>query len=424
MKLFTYRYLPVNIFLCYTLFVFVALFFGPVKYFGMDYFAVVLFCIAFTTMMLLGFIKGVSGSFYVTPIPVGPKSQKLIYLIIFLAVIIAFKSWFQFIVSGKSLSLAAIGQNYVSSYDGYERGQASIGFSYILVILEHTLTTLCLLVVFSHFGTLKRSIKIMALFVIFSYLVVNVIGSGKQKYLGDILIFLSYSYLIKMAVNNKRISINKIVGYSLLILIFIIIFSFILSSRYSAIGIDSVNISRSLHPLIFWDSDSVLVDILGEEVAFPIGMFLGYFSNGLYGLSLSLHMEFEWTYLVGNSYSLAKIIEVTTSEPGLILANSYPFRAGELGWGLDKWHSAFSWFASDVSFPGVIILGAIFGFFYGRVWKGALSNKNVFSKPIFIYLSLGAIFLYSNNQMFHALSGVLTLAILVVLYFLSRQNTK
>ncbi|MGR2667469.1 hypothetical protein ACUS60_15825 [Vibrio campbellii] len=390
----------------------------------MDYVAVVTFCSAFSLMMLIGFIKGASGRFHVTPMPVGPKSQQLVNVIIFLAVIIAFKSWVQFVISGRSLSLAAMGQNYVSSYDGYERGQASIGFSYILAIFEQTLTSLCLLVVFSHFSTFKRNVKIMALFVVFSYLLVNVIGSGKQKYLGDILIFLSYSYLIKMAINKKKISINKIIGYSVLILIFIMLFSFILSSRYTAIGVDSANISSSLHPLMFWDSDSILIGVLGEEIAFPIGMFLGYLSNGLYGLSLSLHMDFEWTYLVGNSYSLAKIIEVTMSESGLILANSYPFRADELGWGLDKWHSAFSWFASDVSFPGVIILGAVFGFFYGRVWKGSISNKNVFSKPIFIYLSLGAVFLYSNNQMFHALSGVLTFAILIVLYLLSRTSTK
>ncbi|WP_407530739.1 O-antigen polymerase [Vibrio parahaemolyticus] len=424
MKLFTYRYLPVNIFLVYTLFVFIALFSGPVKYFGMDYLSVVSFCSAFAFMMLFGFIKGVSGSFHVNPMSVGPKSEKLINIIIFLAVVVAFKSWGQFIMSGRSLSLAAMGDNYVSSYSGYERGQASIGFAYILAIFEQTLTTLCLLVVFSHFSSLRRSIKMMALFVVFSYLLVNVIGSGKQKYLGDILIFLSYSYLIRMAIYKKQISVNKVIVFAVLVAIFIVLFSFILSSRYTAIGIDSMNISNSLHPLMIWDNDSILIGVLGEEIGFPIGMFLGYFSNGLYGLSLSLHMDFEWTYLVGNSYSLAKIIEVTMSEPGLILANSYPFRADELGWGLDKWHSAFSWFASDVSFPGVIILGALFGFFYGRVWKGAISNKNIFSKPIFIYLSLGSIFLYSNNQMFHALSGVFTFVILVTLYFLSRSPSK
>jgi len=424
MKLFTYRYLPVNIFLCYTIFVYIALFFGPVKYFGMDYLAVVLFCSAFCAMVLLGFIKGASGSFHVVPMPVGPRSEQLINIIIFLAALIAFKSWGQFIMSGRSLSLAAIGENYVSSYDGYERGQASIGFSYILAIFEQTFTTLCLLVVFSHFSALKKSVKILSFFIVFSYLLVNVIGSGKQKYLGDILIFISYSYLVKMAIYKKKIGLNKVLGYIISIFVFIILFSFILSSRYTAIGVDSANIATSLHPLMLWDSDSLLVSVLGEKAAFPMGMFLGYFSNGLYGLSLSLNMDFEWTYLVGNSYSLAKIIEVVFSEPGLILANSYPFRADELGWGLDKWHSAFSWFASDISFPGVIILGVFFGFFYGRFWKGALSNKNVFSKPIFIYLSLGAIFLYSNNQMFHALSGVFTFVTLILLYSLSRPSSK
>lgn len=79
---------------------------------------------------------------------------------------------------------------------------------------------------------------------------------------------------------------------------------------------------------------------------------------------MSLTLPFEWSYFVGNSYSLGRIVEILFSANGAVLDHTYPYRVGQTyGWEFDKWHSMFAWLASDISFPGVVLLAPIFAFF-------------------------------------------------------------
>lgn len=429
MKALSYRYLPLNIFLLYSAFVFSALVFGPVKYYHMDYAKLFSFLLAFIVLFYFGFIFGAKNkniSFRGRENVSITKIKPLFVFFLYLSFALALKSWGVFILSGKSLSLASMGENYVNSYDGYERGQASIGLSYILNIIESAITAISLLLIFSHFRHIqpKSRYRYMCIFIIISYLLINVIGSGKQKYLGDVVIFLIYAYLIKIAALNVKLSIKKI-GFSIFTFFSILaLFSFVLYQRYAAINLDGTNISNALHPLMYWDDSSVIVKVFGDILGFAIGMFLGYFTNGLCGLNLSLQLPFEWTYFLGNSYSTAKIAEVFIGENGAILSHSYPFRAEELGWGLDKWHSIFSWLASDFTFFGVLLLSFLFAFAYGRLWVNSIVNTNPLARPLFVYLSLGIIFTYSNNQLVHSLSGVMTLLFLTLFYFICSKLTK
>ena len=168
--------------------------------------------------------------------------------------------------------------------------------------------------------------------------------------------------------------------------------------------------------MIDWDVDSFIVQVLGPGYGFAVGSVLFYFSNGLYGLYLSLTLPFEWSYLVGNSYSLGRIVEIAVGDPGLVLEETYPYRVGvTYGWGLDKWHSAFAWLASDIGFGGILLITPLFARFYARIWKEAVAATNIASGPLFLYLTLGLAFSYSNNQLVHAMSGVLVLIFLLLL---------
>lgn len=420
MKILSYRYLPINIYIIYTLFVFFSLFLGPVQYRNMDFFVLVPYVSLILLFFCVFFIHGTKGVLETNQNNV--LINKVFKLFIFFGLLISIKMWGVFFYSGKSLSLTSMGANYISSYDGYVRGQASIGVLYILNIFESSILSIAILFIFSSYQYMGKGLKRISWFIVSTYLLVNVIGSGKQKYLGDLIIFGIYSYLICLAISRKNFKVKTVLTYLFFFLIIFAAFSFVLSSRYSALGIDGANIAQKIHPMMYWDNESVIVSLFGEQIGFPIGMFLGYFTNGLYGLNLCLQLPFEWTYMLGNSYSLAKIIEVTASEPGLILNNSYPFRAESLGWGLDKWHSLFAWLASDVSFAGVILLAGLFGLIYGYLWRQCIMNNNPFARPLFIYLSLGVIFSFSNNQIMHNLSGVIMLIMLSIFYVLSMNK--
>ena len=376
-------------------------------------------------LFAVGFILGTKGPFsYGVGESLNPLKMvsSIFRVLLIVSILIAIKSWVEFLLSSKSLSLTSLGQNYVSSYDGYVRGEGQIGFTYILDIFESAITVITILFTFSHYRIFSKRAKVAAVFIIITYLLINVIGSGKQKYLGDIVVFFVYAVIIKSATLNIKYSLKKLSIVLLSIVTIIILFSVILSQRYSAIEIDASNIANSIHPLMYWDEDAPILLLFGDISGFAIGMFLGYFTNGLCGLNLALTLPFEWTYFLGSSYSLARILESFIGMPDVILANSYPYRVEQLGWGMDKWHSLFPWLASDITFWGVLVVTLLFAYIYGRVWISSLKNINPFARPLFIYFSLGVIFSFSNNQLMHSLSGCIVLLFLMLFYIICKKR--
>lgn len=419
MKIFSYRYLPLNVYMGYSFLVVMSLLLGPIEYIGMEITTLLSFITVQLFLFFMGFLLGARGEFrnawrQVVERTISRHGSKwTLNILLSLGVVASLGQCVLFIYSGNDLSVGNIGQSYVESYDGYERGEAPINALYIVKILEQALVTLALLFGFYYFRFLGVPGRWALIFVVVTYLLVNVVGTGKQKYLGDVVLYAFFCVLISFAAKGKRFTIKQILVAGALSSGVFLLFVEILRQRYSAAGITLENIVEKAHPLISWDIGSPIFDLVGPEYGLAVGVFLGYFTNGLYGLYLSLTLPFEWTYLIGNSYSIGRVFEIFFSSDGYILEKTYPFRVGvTYGWGFDKWHSLFAWLASDVTFPGVLALSSLFGFVYARLWIQALRGSNPFSGPLFLYLSLGLVFGYSNNQLMHSLAGVIVLVIL------------
>ena len=270
-----------------------------------------------------------------------------------------------------------------------------------------------------YFKQMPQLTRWLFVFIIVSYVLINVLVSGKQKFFGDIVIIVIFLLLLTMARSKKKIKLSGVMLAGPCLLFVCLIFVELLNQRYAAAGIGIHNIAEKAHPLTKWNDASLWFDYFGDSYGFAIGVFLGYFTNGLYGLSLSLEMPFEWTYFVGNSYSLSRVVEIAFDGVSII-DRTYPVRVGaEYGWDLSKWHSLFAWLASDITFTGVVVLAFPFGFIYGKLWVQAVSYANPYAGPLFLTLSLGLIFSLSNNQIMHGMAGIIALLVLVCCYFFS-----
>lgn len=419
MKIFSYRYLPLNIYVGYSLFVLLSLFLGPIEYKDLDYLVLNSFIVVLVFLFALGYIAGARGIYRQCSNCFEGRAvsyQRISWFLnalLILGVISSVGQWYSFLASGGGLSLDSIGGNYVKDYEGYERGQAPIDLFYILNIFDQALSALVLLFSFYYFKVIRAPSRCAFLFIVISYLLINVVGSGKQKYLGDVVIFAFFCMVINIAAKGLKLKMRTL-GVAAMVAIFVLLlFVEILRQRYLAAGIGLDNIYEKTHPLINWDGNSLVVSLVDSDYALALGMFLGYFTSGLYGLYLSLTLPFEWTYFVGNSYSLGRIVEIVTSSNGAVLEHTYPYRVGVVyGWGFDKWHSLFAWMASDITFLGVLFVAPLFAFLYARIWLQAIKASNPFAGPLFVYLSLGLIFSYANNQIMHGLSGVIVLVVL------------
>lgn len=428
MKILSYRYLPLNLYVGYSSFVLVSLLLGPIEYKDLDFFVLASFIVALVILFAIGYVSGARGGYEQCSRHFEERSISyhrigwFLCALFVLGFVSSVGQWYSFLVSGGELNVGNIGDNYVKGYEGYERGQANIDLYYILNIFGQAVIALVLLFSFYYFRVMGTSAKYAFLFVVTTYLLINVVGTGKQKYLGDVVIFTFFCMIINFAAKKKKFKVWTFGVAAMTALFVFLLFMEILRQRYLAAGIGLDNIYEKTHPLISWDEDSLVFSLVGSDYALALGIFLGYFTNGLYGLYLSLTLPFEWTYFVGNSYSLGRIVEIALSADGAILEHTYPYRVGvTYGWGADKWHSLFAWLASDITFLGVLILAPLFSFLYARLWIQAIRASNPFAGPLFIYLSLGLIFGYANNQIMHGLAGVIVLTVLLGGWLLSRN---
>lgn len=431
MKIFSYRYLPLNIYIGYSIFVLVSLFVGPMKYKGLDHLVLTSFIAVLVFLFWLGYVAGARGDYRQFPhhfevrFASYQRIRWFLSALLIFGVISSLGQWYSFLASGGGLNFSDIGDSYVKGYAGYERGQAKIDLYYIFNIFDQAVAALILLFSFYYFRVMGTSARYAFLFVVTTYLLINVVGTGKQKHLGDVVIFTFFCMLLNFAAKGQKFKFRTLGVVTVAALSVFIMFVEILRQRYSAAGIGLDNIYEKSHSLISWDEDSLVFSLVGSEYALALGIFLGYFTNGLYGLYLSLTLPFEWSYFFGNSYSLGRIVEIALSADGAILEHTYPYRVGvTYGWGFDKWHSLFAWLASDITFFGVLFLVPLFSFLYARIWLQALRASNPFAGPLFIYLSLGLIFSYANNQIMHGLAGVIVLVVLLAGWVLSRNFTR
>jgi hypothetical protein len=397
----------------------------PIKYESIDYAVLLPYLAGVLLTFSVGFIGGARGRLPADGCQARhalslsyERIQRPVVFVLLLFLASGSLDLIQLLNSAKNLGFLSIGARYVEVYSDYERGGASVDLNYVANIVADAFTMLAIVTFFYYRSVVSKKYRIMFYIGLFAYVFVGVIGYGKQKQIGDIAIFILYATAIAVAGRRLTYDRRALVLSVILAGIFSIAFLEVLRQRYSIAGIHLGNIDEVVHPLVRWNADSYVLTILPERYALSFVMFASYFTNGLYGLYLCLSLPFEWTYMIGNSYALSRIAEIISDSDGTLIGRTYPLRAGEVyGWGLDKWHTTYSWLASDVTFLGVFGLVLLFSFLYGKLWVQSLSARNPISGPLFIYLSLGLVFSFANNQLVHSLAGVMSLSLLTGAWF-------
>lgn len=396
---------------------------GPVRFVNFNVGLLLQYMAPLVLLTFAGFILGVKGSLLVRHNVSPLDHMKRIYVpIINMAAVALIIKWL-IVFEEKPLSeWLSFGTAYINSYEDYVRGSAQLSFTYIYKILESFLISLAALIsVACTFDRKSLVLKRTMVFVIFSFVMIPLLETGKMKYVGDFFIFYFGMFLIAVGQGNVKLNAKTITIMVCGLAAFIAILAAVLTSRYSAGNIDIANIANNIHPLIIWVDESVTVNLLGDIAGFGVGMLGLYLTNGMYGLSICLAMNFEWTYFVGSSYSLGRVVE-SFSENIDLVDSAYPMRAVEHGWGADKWHSVYAWIASDFTFPGSLLVAFLVAFLYGRVWLRALQKSNPVAPLMFILLTLGMIFSLANNQLLHSLAGVMLVGFSLLLYIISGKQ--
>jgi hypothetical protein len=148
-----------------------------------------------------------------------------------------------------------------------------------------------------------------------------------------------------------------------------------------------------------------------------------YVTHGYYALYLSLDKPFVPMFGVGNSiFFTQQAVRITGNEE--IGKLSYPKRIEEDGWdALGLWSSIYPWIASDVSFPGTILVVFLIGRLFALAWFDALSGRNPFAYGMLAQFVIMLLYFPANNQTLQFGEGFMAFWAILVLWLATRNRS-
>jgi len=405
-------------------------FWGPIIYQDYEKLPVAAYMAAFLILFTIGYLWGaVTGQESSKQVNMSSKNHLLRKVLFWVKVSIIIIAFIQFanlilaITDGTlNLNISKMGEAYVQAYTDYERGKGSIRLSFLIQTLTYIPYLVTLILGAFYFKKLPTVYKIFVIFTYISIILLETIGHGKQKQLGDILVYLMITFLLKIDIMSPVLRKKIFKKLLLLALVGVISLVTVLSFRYAAIHLDASNINEKVHALMEYDLAHPVFQIFGGSIGFPLAVFTGYLSQGYYGLSLCMQQPFEWTYFVGNSYSLTVLLQRFFHVP-VDFHDTYPYRTSLItGWDDSKWSTVFTWFAGDFTFFGTLIFFSLVAFLYARVWIEAYRYKNPISIILFSMLTIALLYIPANNQLLHTPGSIIAIFYFIVLWIFKHKK--
>lgn len=123
---------------------------------------------------------------------------------------------------------------------------------------------------------------------------------------------------------------------------------------------------------------------------------ISYLTQGYYHTCLAFDLEFKPTYFLANNPSLINFVDIFGIN---YFEDTYVYRLRDKGVDPEiNWHSAYTWYASDISYFGVPILFMFFGYVFGYSWNLGYTKDDFLSKMIVIVFGNMLFFIFANNN--------------------------
>lgn len=291
---------------------------------------------------------------------------------------------------------------------------------YVRIIFGPLLFLLFPLTIY-YWRVLNRTIKGLAILGILGFLGIY-IASGTNKALADFIGVTPWLILAGHRAGflrlNRMHKVRIVAGGTILLFLFLTFFT---AGQVTRSG--SVSLYRYFPQAnIFADSNNFLIRDLAPSVQTGVIALTSYLTQGYYALYLSLEKPFIPMFGIGNSMFLyLNATELTGIAE--IAQSPYPVRIEADGWdAYGLWATIYPWLASDVSFPGTILVVFLIGRCLAQSWLDALQGVNPFAIAV---LSLFLIMLYyfpANNQLLQNGETLTGFYIILALWIFTRRK--
>ncbi|ADY27188.1 hypothetical protein Deipr_2057 (plasmid) [Deinococcus proteolyticus MRP] len=154
-------------------------------------------------------------------------------------------------------------------------------------------------------------------------------------------------------------------------------------------------------------------------LGYVYGLTVAYATHGYYGMSLALQEPFNTTFPFGNAPALKPLSDAVMGEE--YLEHSYPNKIDRRGWDNGvRWSTAYTSWASDISFWLVPFVMFLVGLVTALSWKDAVLNESLLATAVFSFMTTMSLFLSANNQVGIALDSLSAFIVITLVWLVTR----
>lgn len=245
---------------------------------------------------------------------------------------------------------------------------------------------------------------------------------GTNKGLADAIILLPWLLVVTAFQDRRNWTprvLRKLAGPLILgISLFLLFFGQNIAGRADRLRSSTVDYDARIAA----DGENGLVRLFPEGLQDGFQSFANYATQGYYALSLALEQPFVPCFGWGNSLFLMEMKDHFLRQPrGWSLQSTYPGRIR--GWPpMGKWHTIYPWIASDVGFPGAIVVVFLIGRLLASSWQDAVLEGSSVAVVLLSYLLIMVTYFPCNNQILQGAESCPAFLITLAFWLWSRRK--
>lgn len=272
-------------------------------------------------------------------------------------------------------------------------------------------------------GELKTGKRIGSIVIWLFYLMQYLI-TGTNVGFFDLFLTVLVVTFIKSWLKNKSKRVRRkkrpILLFIIIAILLFSVFNIVMQSRIGDQYLKGGSLGSNRY---YFNTDSIIWKIVPPTFVSMISYLTRYLANSYNAVAYALSMPFKCTYGLGHSWFVLDNLGSSLSEA--LWARTYNMQI-EAAYGFGhygNWHTAYLWFANDVSFLGLPILFFFLYYYFGRAWKRYVEERDLFCFLRFMIFVKMSYFISANNQIFQNSDTLFAFWILAVLTMLGKKCT-
>jgi len=220
---------------------------------------------------------------------------------------------------------------------------------------------------------------------------------GRGTNFGVITLVTTFLFVLMYRLKSINFNFKQKVTLSLLVVFLfctsIAVFSLNMTGRRGGaeLSYDQFDVGKS-----YVDENSLVFSIIPEPLHDTYMYMVSYLTQGYYNTCVAFELDYQPSYFLGNNPSVEQIATIFNVD---VYKKTYVYRLKDKGIDPEvSWHSAYLWYANDVTFFGVPVLLFFMGYLFGASWTLSLNHNDFLSKIMFVILANMLLFLFANNS--------------------------